>query len=47
MCAVKKAIDNSGQGVRYQISQARIRRGQREEDLARRLSHLDIVEQAK
>ena len=26
MCAVKKAIDNSGQGVRYQISQARIRR---------------------
>ena len=47
MSAVKKAIDNSGEGVRYQISQARVRRGQREEDLARRLSHLDIVEQAK
>ena len=47
MSAVKKAIDNSGEGVRYQVSQARQRRVQREEDLARRLSHLDIVEQTR
>jgi len=47
MSAVKKAIDNSGEGVRYQITQSRQRRVQREEDLARRLSHLDIVEQTK
>ena len=47
MSAVKKAIDNSGEGVRYQISQSRQRRIQREEFLARRLSHLDIVEQTR
>jgi len=47
MSAVKKAIDNSGEGVRYQISQSRLRRIQREEDLARRLSHMDIVEQTR
>merc|ERR1719483_1079385 len=47
MSAVKKAIDNSGDGVRYQISQSRLRRIQREEDLARRLSHMDIVEQTR
>ena len=40
-------MDNSGEGVRYQIGQARQRRQQREEELARRLSHLDIVEQTK
>jgi len=47
MSAVKKAIDNSGEGVRYQITQSRQRRVQREEYLARRLSHLDIVEQTR
>ena len=47
MSAIKKAIDNSGEGVRYQISQSRQRRIQREEDLARRLSHMDIVEQTR
>ena len=47
MSAVKKAIDNSGEGVRYQITQSRQRRIQREEDLARRLSHLDMVEQTR
>merc|ERR1711892_665464 len=47
MSAVKKAIDNSGEGVRYQITQSRQRRIQREEYLARRLSHLDIVEQTR
>eukprot|EP00092_Neocalanus_flemingeri_P011175 GFUD01012038.1.p1 GENE.GFUD01012038.1~~GFUD01012038.1.p1 ORF type:complete len:586 (+),score=193.29 GFUD01012038.1:46-1803(+) len=47
MSAVKKAIDNSGEGVRYQMLQSRQRRVQREEDLARRLSHLDIVEQTR
>merc|ERR1712013_891109 len=35
------------EAVRYQVSQARQRRVQREEDLARRLSHLDIVEQTR
>ena len=47
MSAIKKAIDNSGEGVRYQITQARQRRVQREEYLARRLSNMDIVEQTR
>ena len=47
MGALTKAVDNSGEGVRYQIGQARQRRQQREEELARRLSHMDIVEQTK
>ena len=47
MSALKKAIDNSGEGVRYQISQSRMRRDQREEYLARKLSNMDIVEQTR
>ena len=47
MGALAKAVDNSGEGVRYQIGLARQRREQREEELARRLSHMDIVEQTK
>ena len=47
MSAIKKAIDNSGEGVRYQITQARQRRVQREEYLARRLSNMDIVEKTR
>ena len=47
MGALTKAVENSSEGVRYQIGQARQRREQREEELARRLSHMDIVEQTK
>ena len=47
MGALTKAVENSSEGVRYQIGQARLRREQREEELARRLSHMDIVEQTK
>ena len=47
MGALTKAVDNSSEGVRYQIGQAGQRRAQREEELARRLSHMDIVEQTK
>ena len=47
MGALAKAVDNSGDGVRYQLGQARQRRQQREEELAKRLSHMDIVEQTK
>ena len=47
MGALTKAVENSSEGVRYQIGQARLRREQREEELARRLSHMNIVEQTK
>ena len=47
MGALAKAVDNSGDGVRYQLGQARQRRQQREEELAKRLSHMDIMEQTK
>ena len=47
MGALTKAVDNSSEGVRYQIAQARQRRETREVELARRLSHMDIVEQTK
>ena len=33
--------------MRYQLDMARQRREAREQDLARRLSHLDIVEKTK
>merc|ERR1719245_1389133 len=47
MGALNKAIDNSGIGGRYQLDMARQRRQAREEELARRLSQLDIVEKTK
>ena len=47
MGALGKAIDNSGPNVRYQLDMARQRRLHREEELAKRLSHLDIVEKTK
>lgn len=47
MGALSRAIEHSGPGVRYQLDMARQRREAREQDLARRLSHLDIVEKTK
>ena len=47
MGAMGRAIENSGPGVRFQLEMARQRRHHREEELARRLSHMDIVEKTK
>ena len=44
----RKAIENSsGDSARYQAAAALQRRGAREVELARRLSHVDIVEQTR
>ena len=45
--AFRRAIEHSGEGVRYQMELAAQRRVQREEELARKLSHLDIVEKTR
>jgi len=45
--SIKKAIENSDEEVRYQQSQALARRQSREAELARRLSHVDIVKQTR
>ena len=47
MGALSKAIDNSGPHSRYQLELARQRRQNREEELLKRMSHMDIVEKTK
>ena len=47
MGALSKAIENSGAQSRYQLDLARQRRHNREEELLKRLSHMDIVEKTK
>ena len=47
MGALSKAVDHSGAQERYQLDLAKQRRLHREEELVRRLSHMDIVEKTK